>query len=112
MTKRLTTYIFSMISIFSLIYFSIKYYYNGNINFDKSDTLGLSIVIFIMLATFIIGVMNNREIKMIKKQNNELIKLVEMFIEKQDESCGEILHTIQNSREVSLDIFNKLKKGD
>lgn len=111
--KKFTTYVFSAISIFSLVYFTIKYYCDSKLNFSEHNIIGWTILILIILATLVIGIINNREIGVVKNQNRELVAIVNKLLERQDDVCDEILETLQNSREISLDIYNKIKcKGD
>ena len=107
--KKLTTYIFSAISIFSLIYFTVKYYFDGALSFNRNNILVWTIVI---LFTLILGIANNRELQTIKQQNSNLIGLVSRLIESHENNCDEILTTLLNSREIDLDIYNKIKEGD
>lgn len=110
--KKFTTYTFSAISIFSLIYFTVKYYHDSKLSFNEDGILGWTILILVILATLIIGIVNNHEILSVKEQNKDLLKIVNKLLERQDDVCDEILETLQNSREISLDIYNKVKRGD
>jgi len=124
--KKFTTYLFSYISIFSLLYFTIKYYANGFLNFNQRYLFFWTFLVMIILVTLIIGLVNNHELRILKKQNKklldnndellskneELIGLVTKILNKSDEYSNEILVTLLNSREVSLDIYNKMEKGD
>ena len=110
--KKLTTYIFSAISIFSLIYFTVKYYFDGALSFNRNNILVWTILVFVILFTLILGILNNRELQTIKQQNSNLIGLVSRLIESHENNCDEILTTLLNSREIDLDIYNKIKKGD
>ena len=56
--------------------------------------------------------MNNREIAVVKSQNTELVTIINKLLERQDDVRDEILETLQNNKEISLDIFNRIKKGD
>lgn len=111
--KKIMTYIFSIISIFSLVYFTVKYYCDSVLVFGESNIIGWTVLIFIILATLIVGIVNNKELNTLKSQNTELVSIVNKLLERQDEVCDELLVTLQNSREISLDIFNltKNKKG-
>lgn len=111
--KKFATYVFSAISIFSLVYFTVKYYYDNRLIFKENDILGWTILVLIILAALVIGIVNNREISSVKSQNRELVKIINKVLERQDSVCDEILETLQNSREIELDIFNRIKnKGD
>lgn len=74
--KKLTTYIFSSMSILSLLYFTIKYYFEGCLNFNRNNILVWTILIFVILLTLVLGICNNRELQIIKQQNTELSNLV------------------------------------
>ena len=111
--KKFLTYSFYTISIFSLVYFIIKYYHEEFLLFKENDILGWTILTVIILATLIIGIVNNRKISIIQSQNKALVKIINKVLERQDSVCDEILETLQNSREIELDIFNRIKnKGD
>ena len=110
--KRFITFLFSVISIFCLVYFTVKYYYNNTLTFGKDGIFGWTVLILIILATLIIGIMNNREIAVVKSQNTELVTIINKLLERQDDVRDEILETLQNNKEISLDIFNRIKKGD
>lgn len=110
--KKITTYLFSIISIFSLIYFTVKYYFDGALIFSNNNILVYTILISIILLTLILGIVNNRELNTIKQQNVDLIGLISKLINSHDEKCEELLITMLNSREIELDIYNKIKEGD
>jgi energy-coupling factor transporter transmembrane protein EcfT len=110
--KRITTLCLSIISIFSLVYFTSKYYYNSYLSFDESSYLLWGIIVLIMLITLCIGVYNSIQINKITKQNKDLTSIILQLVENQDDTCLEILQTLKNSREIELDIFQKLNKGE
>lgn len=59
------------------------------------------------------GLINHNKITTVEQQNKELVYIVNKILKRQDDVCDEILETLQNSREIPLDIFNKInKKGD
>lgn len=110
--KKLCTYVGSFISALCLIYFTIKYYWNQKLTFNEGDLFGWSVIVLIILITLLIGIINNIEIKKVKEQNKELITIVKEICNNQENICEEVLVTLQNSREISLDIYNEIKKGD
>ena len=108
--KKLTTYIFYAISIFSLVYFTIKYYHDKSLNFDYDGIIGWTIIIVIILTTLGIGIFNCIKIKKLEKQNVELLSLVKELCERQEYNNENTLLTLQNSREISLDILNEMRE--
>jgi len=135
--KKLTTYIFSAISIFSLVYFTVKYYFDGALNFNRNNIMVWTILVFVILLTLILGIVNNRELQTIKSQNENIqeqntnlmglvVKLVgnndeahkilaelsTKVIKNHEDTHDELLTTLLNSREIELDIYNKLKDGE
>ena len=111
--KKFATYIFSAISIFSLVYFTVKYYYDNRLVFEENDILGWTILVLIILATLVIGTINNHKISIIQSKNKALVGTINKALERQDSVCDEILETLQNSREIELGVFNRIKnKGD
>jgi len=110
--KKLTTYLCSIISIFSLIYFTVKYYFNGELFFGEKSVLLWTILIFIILSTLILGIVNNQELQTIKRNNVDLINLVLKLVDSHEDKCEELLTTLLNSRDIELDIYNKIKNGE
>ena len=110
--KRITTILFSIIAIFSIVYYTVKFYMNDVLIFNNRNILGWTILVFIILATLIIGLWNSSRLNTITRQNVELLTLVHKLIDDQFESRDDILTTLLNSREIELDIFNKLKRGN
>ena len=111
--KPILVYIGTALSIFCLTYYTIKFYFDGKLIFGNNKIFMWTILVMIILATLLLGVINNKEIITVKQQNKELVYIVNKILERQDETCDEILETLQNSREISLDIYNKInRKGD
>lgn len=106
--KKPTMYLFYIVSILSLVYFTIKYYSNQVLNFDGQDILGWTIIVVVILITLGIGIFNMVEIKKVKQQNVELLTLTKELCERQESTCEEVLVTLHNSREISMDILNEI----
>jgi len=117
--KRITTWVFSIISIICLLYYTVKYYHDKILVFKEGEILGWTVLMCILLALLVLGLANNREIinisrKMInvENQNTKLIELILKYIDTNENNCDEILTTLLNSREINLDIYNKIKNGE
>lgn len=108
--KKLATYVFSAISIFSLLYFTVKYYFDGALNFNHSNILMWTIFIFIILFTLVLGICNNRELQLIKKQNTDLSNLVLKLVNSHDDKCDELLTTLLNSSSCVLVMYTNSQK--
>jgi len=117
--KIVRNFILTIISLFSIIYYTSVFYFNGKLILEKDGILLWTILMTVIIITLIIGLFNSREIMLNRKQmmilveqNEKLIYLVENLSDKQDNDSDEIIETIRNSRSVSLDILNKIKRGD
>lgn len=102
--------LFYIISIFSLVYFTIKYYHDQVLTFDNQSIFKWSAIVLVILISLGLGIFNAIEIRKVRKQNTELLSLVKELCERQESTCEEVLLTLQNSREISLDIFNEMRE--
>ncbi len=110
--KKILTYLGSALSIFSLLYFTVKFYFEGSLHFAHNKVFMWTILVFIILSTLVLGIVNNQELQTIKQQNTDLTNLVVKLVNSHDDKCDELLTTLLNSREIELDIYNKLKDGE
>jgi len=110
--KRIATIIFTIMSLFSLIYYTTQYYLNGELILKEDGIILWTILMTVIIVTLMLGVNNSNKLNKLEKQNEELIKLVKNFSINQDENCDEILETVRNARSVSFDILSKMKRGD
>ena len=108
--KKLATILFSAISIFSLIYFTVKYYLKGQLLFDSSESnvFVWTFLVAVIVVSLILGIVNTCQLQTVKHQNSELICLVVKMLDGNEE----VLTTIFNSREIELDIYNAVKKNE
>lgn len=117
--KKIATYLGSVISILSLAYFSVVYYDKGEIKFDAYFTRIALLLVLIMTISLLVGISNKYKLDKVIKQNevlivknDELVNLVKELYKQNDNNHDEVLHVMQNSREISLDVYNKIKEGD
>lgn len=112
MIKKLITYLLGLLSIFSICYYSAKFYTNKFLNFEDKPTLFWIILLTIILVTLVLGLYNCYEISQVRKENKELIELVKELREQSDNNCNNVLEATYNSRDINLDIYELIKYKD
>lgn len=110
MKKTISSVLFvvfmTVISIFSLAYYTIKFY-------PKNEHLVFWVVIMVLvIITLLLGVYNAYNNKVLRKQNEELISLVATLSHKMDKNCDKVLESVYNSRDIELDVYNILKEKE
>ena len=112
MFRRLSTYILSALGIFSLGYYSYKFYLNKKLELsDEPMFLWISVFV-ILLVSLALGIYNAWCNQKLRKQQSELIDTIRLLIDKQDENCADLLESIYNSRDIELDVFNLIKEKE
>jgi hypothetical protein len=69
MIKKLITYLLGLLSIFSICYYSAKFYINKFLNFDESPTIFWIILLTIILVTLVLGLYNCYEVAQVRKES-------------------------------------------
>jgi uncharacterized membrane protein affecting hemolysin expression len=110
--KKLATYLLGLLSIFSVGYYSAKFYTNKFLNLEDKPTLFWIILLTIMLVTLVLGIYNCYKIGIVENQNKELIELVKELREQSNENCNNVLDATYNSRDINLDIYELIKDKD
>lgn len=108
MKKKITISILTIISLFSLIYYSSKFY--KYIKVEDCSILYFTLL-FVIILTLGLGIFNAYSTVKLKRQNEELLNIVYELSEKLDLNCGKVLEATFNSRDIELDIYNKIKEG-
>jgi len=108
--KKLATYLFGLLSIFSVCYYSAKFYTNKFLNFEDKPTLFWIILLTIILVTLVLGIYNCYEVSQVRKENKELLELVKELREQSDENCNNVLEATYNSSDITLDTYNAMKE--
>ena len=108
--KKLGTYILGLLSIFSICYYSIKFYTNKFLSFNDSSVIFWIILLILILFTLIIGLYNCYVVSVLKHQNIELLELVKELKEQSDTQCNNVLEATYNSRDIILDTYNVVIK--
>lgn len=131
--KKRTQYLIIVLGIICLVYYSLKFYMNKFISIDSAP-MGFWVVIFlILILSLLLGVYNvhinskilkeNKEIKEsnieILKENSEMKDLLNQLYDKLSDNHEEtvanqddIMETILNSRDVTIDTYNHIKRGE
>lgn len=74
--RKIVRYFLFSVSLLCILYYTIKYYYENNLSFDKSNILGWTIVVFIIVVCLSIGIRNSIRLDKVLIQNKELIDKV------------------------------------
>lgn len=106
--KKFVIQVISFISLYCIIYYTIKLYQTKYLVFDYKSIIPWSIIAFMTIISLFIGVYNINKIAKIEEQNKELKIILLKLTENSDEYYDSICHHLQNSRELSLDIFNEV----
>ena len=106
MKKVITNVVFiiimTVISIFSLSYYALKFYPQHE-----------SILIWaIIVVTLLLGVYNAYNLSVMKKQNTELFSVILDLAKSNDKQYVDIAELIHNSRDISLDTLEMLKEKE
>ena len=97
--------ILAIISLFSLGYYATKFYSDGTLKIEDAPAIVWIIFLFCIFVSLGLGIYNAIKNEVLISMNKELMrKLEEIQCENKD-----IIDTIDNSRDISLDIYNKIK---
>lgn len=131
--KKVLTWLFSIVGFFSFCYYCSKFYSHRGLEYDEKYIPMYILVFIIIITNFIIGMVNSyrlekqgiqlEEIKEqnnnisqqneeLKQQNEDLRNLIIKVFDRLDEGQDNILNSLFNSREIPLDIYNKLRERD
>lgn len=110
MIKKLITYLLGLLSIFSICYYSAKFYTNKFLNLDESPTIFWIILLTIILVTLILGLYNCYEVAQVRKENKELIELVRSLASNMNKEHLNQLEATYNSRDISVKTLNEIRE--
>lgn len=99
----------TVVSLLSLFYYSAKFYKYIKI---EDCLLLYFVLLFVIIFTLGLGIYNAHSMSKLKEQNEDLKNMVCELSEKLDANCGKVLEATFNSRDIELDIYNKLQEGD
>lgn len=112
MIKKISTYVMSVLCIFSLCYYSLKFYSNKCLNLSDEPIMIWVIVLGVLLTTLGLGIYNAHSNYKLRQQQIKLEALLLSLLDNQDDCCDKILESIYNSRDIGLDTFNLIKDKD
>lgn len=117
--SKVVKYLLTLVSIICLIYYSLKFYTDKFISIDSAPRVFWLAMLTIMLTSLLIGLYNIYINSKILKENKEMKELLNQLYDKLNENHEEttenqddIMETILNSRDVTLDTYNYLKRGE
>lgn len=108
--KKLATYLLGILSIFSICYYSAKFYTDKFLSFDDESVIHWIIVLTIVLFTLVLGLYNCYVVSQVRRQNSELFTLIDKFMFMSEEQCNNVLEATYNSRDIMLDTYNAIVK--
>lgn len=94
--------ILTFLGIFSLCYYSAKFYNQKFLLFEMSPKIVWVLVFTILLGLLVLGLYNAYMVGILREQNEELKQLIKEGFSNNQES-------IYNSRDVSVDTYNLLQ---
>ena len=110
MIKKLITYLLGLLSIFSICYYSAKFYTNKFLNFEDKPTLFWIILLTMILVTLALGLYNCYEVFQVRKENKELIELVRSLASNMSKEHLNQLEATYNSSEISVKTLNEIRE--
>lgn len=110
MAKKLIMSLFSTISIFCMVYYSCSFYQKHRLVFDDCHLLPWVVIITMTIISLIVGLVAVWRVENVEKQNNEMKSILLQLAEDSEEYYDSLCHHLQNSRELSLDIFDKMQE--
>lgn len=110
MTKnKLVISLFSIIGIFCIVYYTSKFYLEGELCFGSNMLVSWTIIVSLIIISLIVGLHALWKVNKIERQNNEMKDILLKLAEDSEEYYDSLCHHLQNSRELSLDIFDELQ---
>ena len=109
MKKVITNVVFvvimTVVNIFSLSSYTLKFY-------PQHESLLLwAILMTIIVVTLLLGIYNAYNLNIVKKQNKELCETMLTMMHKSEKQRDEILESVFNSRDITIDTYNILQKS-
>ena len=110
MAKRISISLFTLLSIFCIVYYTSKFYFEGELFFDNKMILAWTIIVVLIISSLIVGLLSVWKVYKLDKENLELKELVLQLNEHSENHYDSLCNHLQNSRELSLDIFDKMQE--
>ena len=110
MIKKLSISLFSILGVFCIFYYTRKFYIEGKLVFSRDMLIAWNIIVAMIAISLIVGTFSLWKIGKIEKQNKEMKEILLKLAENSEDYYDSLCHHLQNSRELSLDIFNKMQE--
>ena len=104
MAKRISISLFTLLSIFCIVYYTSKFYFEGELFFDNKMILAWTIIVVLIISSLIVGLFSIWKVYKLDKE-----KLVLQLNEHSENHYDSLCNYLLNSRELSLDIFDKVQ---
>ena len=109
MAKRISISLFTLLSIFCIVYYTSKFYFEGELFFDNKMILAWTIIVVLIILSLSVGLFSVWKVYKLDKENLELKELVLQLNEHSENHYDSLCNYLLNSRELSLDIFDKVQ---
>ena len=109
MIKKFIMSLSSIIGISCIVYYTSKYYIERQLCFTDNMLIPWTIISSCVIVALIVGLFSLWKVDKIERQNNEMKSILLKLTEDSEEYYDSLCHHLQNSRELSLDIFDKMQ---
>ena len=109
-TKKLSISLFSTIGILCMFYYTRKFYSDGGLGFNTDMIMAWTIIVIMISFSLIVGTLSLWKIEKVERQNKEMKEILLKLAENSEDYYDSLCHHLQNSRELSLDIFNEMQE--
>ena len=110
MIKKFIMSLFSIIGISCIVYYTSKYYIERQLCFTDNMLIPWTIISYCVIVALIVGLFSLWKVDKIERQNNEMKSILLKLTEDSEEYYDSLCHHLQNSRELSFDIFDKMQE--
>ena len=110
MIKKFIVSLSAIIGISCIVYYTSKYYIERQLCFTDNMLIPWIIISSCIIVALIVGLFSLWKVDKIERQNNEMKSILLKLTEDSEEYYDSLCHHLQNSRELSLDIFDKMQE--
>ena len=110
MIKKFIVSLSFIIGISCIVYYTSKYYIERQLCFTDNMLIPWTIISSCIIVALIVGLFSLWKVDKIERQNNEMKSILLKLTEDSEEYYDSLCHHLQNSRELSLDIFDKMQE--
>ena len=110
MIKKFIMSLSSIIGISCIVYYTSQYYIERQLWFTDNMLIPWTIISFCIIVALIVGLFSLWKVDKMERQNNEMKSILLKLTENSEDYYDSLCHHLQNSRELSLDIFNEMQE--